>query len=329
MIINHLDLNGNKMSDFEFDITPKIIEAKEGKTLNKPFRTPKGPKKFSVYVKNEKGNVVKVNFGDPNMEIKRDDPNRRKNFRARHNCDNPGPKTKARYWSCKMWSAKSVSDITKGSADWDGETFANQDELLKIYPQLKNVEEITEADCGCQNQDCGCCDNNDPDCDCKKTDDSESNSDAALTDKQKKLPPALQKAILKKKGKKPEEEKEDDKKDKDEEEDKKEDKNQKGLTEKQKKLPPALQKAILKRQSKAGYASLWKNIHEKRERIKKGSGEKMKKKGEKGAPTPEQLKKAKDKTKAKDLEDHVALPVLKQKRIASDYSELWKKINEK
>ena len=46
--------------------------------LNNPFRTPDGPKKFSVYVKNEKGNVVKVNFGDPNMEIKRDDPKRRK-----------------------------------------------------------------------------------------------------------------------------------------------------------------------------------------------------------------------------------------------------------
>ena len=75
-------------------------EANKGKKLNKPFRTPGGPKKFSVYVKNEKGNVVKVNFGDPNMEIKRDDPNRRKNFRARHNCENPGPKTKARYWSC-------------------------------------------------------------------------------------------------------------------------------------------------------------------------------------------------------------------------------------
>ena len=84
-------------------------------TLNKPFRTPGGPKKFSVYVKNEKGNVVKVNFGDPNMEIKRDDPNRRKNFRARHRCDNPGPKTKARYWACKTWEAgKSVTDITKG-----------------------------------------------------------------------------------------------------------------------------------------------------------------------------------------------------------------------
>jgi len=71
-------------------------------------------KKYKVYVKNEKGNVVKVEFGDPNMEIKRDDPGRRKNFRARHNCDNPGPKYKARYWSCKFWSAKSVTDLMKG-----------------------------------------------------------------------------------------------------------------------------------------------------------------------------------------------------------------------
>jgi hypothetical protein len=71
--------------------------------LNKPFRTPGGPKKFSVYVKNDKGNVVKVNFGDPNMKIKKNIPERRKSFRARHNCDNPGPKWKARYWSCKAW----------------------------------------------------------------------------------------------------------------------------------------------------------------------------------------------------------------------------------
>lgn len=71
--------------------------------LNKPFRTPDGPKKMSVYVKNDKGNVVKVNFGDPNMEIKKDNPKRRKSFRARHNCDNPGPKWKARYWSCRAW----------------------------------------------------------------------------------------------------------------------------------------------------------------------------------------------------------------------------------
>jgi hypothetical protein len=71
--------------------------------LGKPFRTPNGPKKSSVYVKNDKGNVVKVNFGDPNMKIKKSDPGRRKNFRARHNCDNPGPRWKARYWSCRAW----------------------------------------------------------------------------------------------------------------------------------------------------------------------------------------------------------------------------------
>ena len=72
-------------------------------TLNKPFRTSGGPKKFGVYTRNEKGNVVLVRFGDPNMEIKRDDPARRKAFRSRHNCDNPGPKYKARYWSCRQW----------------------------------------------------------------------------------------------------------------------------------------------------------------------------------------------------------------------------------
>lgn len=72
-------------------------------TLNKPFRTPDGPKKFAVYVKNDKGKVVIVRFGDPNMKIKKNIPERRKSFRARHNCDNPGPKWKARYWSCKAW----------------------------------------------------------------------------------------------------------------------------------------------------------------------------------------------------------------------------------
>jgi hypothetical protein len=70
-------------------------------------------KKYKVYVKNDKGNVVKVNFGDPNMEIKRDDPGRRKNFRARHNCDNPGPRWKARYWACKTWSTQSVTSMLK------------------------------------------------------------------------------------------------------------------------------------------------------------------------------------------------------------------------
>jgi hypothetical protein len=71
--------------------------------LGKPFRTPGGPKKSAVYVKNDKGKVVIVRFGDPNMKIKKSDPGRRKNFRARHNCDNPGPRWKARYWSCRAW----------------------------------------------------------------------------------------------------------------------------------------------------------------------------------------------------------------------------------
>jgi hypothetical protein len=94
----------NEDEDMEDDSTYASEYQGRKVTLNKPFRTPKGPKKFSVYVKNDKGNVVKVNFGDPNMEIKRDIPARRKSFRARHQCDtNPGPKWKARYWSCKMW----------------------------------------------------------------------------------------------------------------------------------------------------------------------------------------------------------------------------------
>lgn len=98
-------------------------EKNKGKKLNKPFRTPKGPKKFSVYVKNDKGNIVKVNFGDPNMSIKRDSPERRKAFRARHNCSNPGPKWKARYWSCRQWRAGSK---VEGSIKLSEEELENQ-----------------------------------------------------------------------------------------------------------------------------------------------------------------------------------------------------------
>jgi len=91
----------------EFNEWNEIEEASEyqGKkvTLNKPFYTPDGPKKSAVYVTGPKDKVVIVRFGDPNMEIKRDDPERRKSFRARHGCDNPGPKWKAKYWSCKAW----------------------------------------------------------------------------------------------------------------------------------------------------------------------------------------------------------------------------------
>ena len=99
-------LKGKLIYEDEYGSTELINEAKyKGKkvTLNKPFYTPGGPKKRSVYVKNEKGNIVKVNFGDPNMKIKKSSPSHRKSFRARHNCENPGPKTKARYWSCRAW----------------------------------------------------------------------------------------------------------------------------------------------------------------------------------------------------------------------------------
>jgi len=100
------------MKQVEIDFSSSL--AKKGKApLNKPFRLPSGSKKkFGVYVKNDKGNIVKVTFGDPNMSIKRDNPERRKAYRSRHGCDNPGPKYKANYWSCKMWSAKPVSKIT-------------------------------------------------------------------------------------------------------------------------------------------------------------------------------------------------------------------------
>lgn len=88
-----------------FELRAELKEAKyQGRevALNKPM--PGDVKKSKVYVKDPTtGNVKKVNFGDKNMTIKKNIPGRRKSFRARHNCDNPGPKTKARYWSCKAW----------------------------------------------------------------------------------------------------------------------------------------------------------------------------------------------------------------------------------
>ena len=78
-------------------------EENENKPLGKVMRAGDGKKKFKVFVKNAKGNTVKVGFGDPNMEIKRDDPERRKNFRARHNCDTATDRTTPRYWSCRQW----------------------------------------------------------------------------------------------------------------------------------------------------------------------------------------------------------------------------------
>jgi len=142
------DWEGIDATKFLLDFSGQIIAKNENKTLNKPFRTPSGPKKFSVYVKNEKGNVVKVNFGDPNMEIKRDDPERRKSFRARHNCDNPGPKWKARYWSCRQWRSGKKVEGSINDYEWDGETLFDHNELLTLNPSLAYVEEeITEQEC--------------------------------------------------------------------------------------------------------------------------------------------------------------------------------------
>ena len=96
--------DGSIAEDVEF--WDDVIEEAEYRgrkvQLNKPMRG--DVKKSKVYVRDPKtGNVKKVNFGDPNMRIRKSNPKARKSFRARHNCDNPGPKTKARYWSCKAW----------------------------------------------------------------------------------------------------------------------------------------------------------------------------------------------------------------------------------
>lgn len=109
---NYYDLK--EFVEFLKNIKEEVNEAEyQGREvkLNKPMRG--DVKKFKVYVKNPKGNVVKVNFGhggtsakaagEETMRIKKSDPERRASFRARHNCDTPGPKTGARYWSCKAW----------------------------------------------------------------------------------------------------------------------------------------------------------------------------------------------------------------------------------
>ena len=95
---------------FGYTMTGLLPEAEyQGRKvkLGKPMQG--DVKKFKVYVKNPQGNVVKVNFGQGGgakggtMKIRKSNPQARKNFRARHNCDNPGPRHKARYWSCRKW----------------------------------------------------------------------------------------------------------------------------------------------------------------------------------------------------------------------------------
>jgi len=85
--------------------------------LGSPFRTPGGPKKFAVYVKNKKGNVVKVTFGDPNLRIRNNNPGARKSFRARHKCDQKKDRTTAGYWSCNVSRYRKQLGI-KSSSPW-------------------------------------------------------------------------------------------------------------------------------------------------------------------------------------------------------------------
>jgi len=98
------------------EIMQKADYQGEEVTLNKPFRLPSGSsKKFGVYVK-DGDKTKKVTFGSPDMEIRRDDPDARSNFRARHNCDTATDKTSARYWSCRFWQEDvSVSEMTKST----------------------------------------------------------------------------------------------------------------------------------------------------------------------------------------------------------------------
>jgi hypothetical protein len=94
------DLHGQATSSTIGDVDEAKYQGREVKLGKKMAGD---VKKSKVYVRGPKGNVVKVNFGDPNMRIKKSNPARRKSFRARHNCDNPGPRWKARYWSCRAW----------------------------------------------------------------------------------------------------------------------------------------------------------------------------------------------------------------------------------
>ena len=111
-VVNEQDIT--ELIEYLKHYKPDVNEAEyQGRKvkLGKPMRG--DVKKFKVYVKNPKGNVVKVNFGhggssakkagQKTMQIQKDIPSRRKAFRARHNCDNPGPRHKARYWSCRAW----------------------------------------------------------------------------------------------------------------------------------------------------------------------------------------------------------------------------------
>ena len=101
----------------ELDEDEYINEVKHrGRTvhLNRPFRTPGGPKKFAVYVRGKSGNIKKVTFGDPKMRIRASSKARRKSFRARHRCSQKKDSTTAGYWSCRSHRIKSLGTKSKG-----------------------------------------------------------------------------------------------------------------------------------------------------------------------------------------------------------------------
>lgn len=106
--------------DVPFEIGDEVYEAEyKGRkvNLNKPFRTANAPRKFGVYTKNDSGKVVLVRFGQPGMRVRNDDPKRSKSFRARHNCSNPGPKWKPRYWACNVGRYSKLLGL-KSSSPW-------------------------------------------------------------------------------------------------------------------------------------------------------------------------------------------------------------------
>lgn len=111
-------------------------------SLNKPRRIQGGNKKFEVFVM-DGDKVKRVTFGDPNMEIRRDDPKARANFRSRHSCDTASDKTSARYWSCRMWEADtSVSEMTK--ANIEGQILKADDEQRMVYGWASVITEKGE-----------------------------------------------------------------------------------------------------------------------------------------------------------------------------------------
>ena len=111
---------GSVMLDVPYMIWDELDEAEyQGKKvdLNKPRRTPGGTRKFAVYTKNESGKVVQVRFGQPGMRVNNNDPKKSASFRARMQCDNPGPRWKARWWSCNVVRYRKLLGI-KSSRPW-------------------------------------------------------------------------------------------------------------------------------------------------------------------------------------------------------------------